>query len=103
VDGLVPDLPGRSEDHDTALDLRSALATLPRRQRATLVLLFYCDLNVDQTAHVLSCSPGTVKSQTAKGLRSLRLALDPATSPAPGSGPAGPTTGKATGRGAADG
>jgi RNA polymerase sigma-70 factor (sigma-E family) len=103
VDGLVPDLPGRSEDHDTALDLRSALATLPRRQRATLVLRFYCDLNVDQTAHVLSCSPGTIKSQTAKGLRSLRLALDPAASPAPGSGPADPTTRKATGRGATDG
>jgi RNA polymerase sigma-70 factor (sigma-E family) len=103
VDGQVPDLPGRSEDHDTALDLRAALAALPRRQRATLVLRFYCDLNVDQAAHVLSCSPGTVKSQTAKGLRSLRLALDPATSPAPGSGPASPMTRKATGRGAADG
>ncbi len=76
VGGHVPDLPGRSEDHDTALDLRSALAALPRGQRVTLVLRFYCDLNVDQTARVLSCSPGTVKSQTAKGLRSLRQALE---------------------------
>lgn len=103
VDGQVPDLPGRSEDHDTALDLRSALAALPRRQRTTLVLRFYCDLNIDQTAHVLSCSPGTVKSQTAKGLRSLRQALEPAMSPAPGSQPASPTGRKATRRGAADG
>jgi RNA polymerase sigma-70 factor (sigma-E family) len=103
VDGQVPDLPGRSEDHDTALDLRSALAALPRRQRTTLVLRFYCDLNIDQTAHVLSCSPGTVKSQTAKGLRSLRQALEPAMSPAPGSEPASPTGRKATRRGAANG
>jgi RNA polymerase sigma-70 factor (sigma-E family) len=103
VDGRVPDLPGRSEDHDTALDLRAALATLPRRQRATLVLRFYCDLNIDQTAQVLNCSPGTVKSQTAKGLRSLRLALDPAMSPLPGSGPVSSTTRKVTGRGAVDG
>jgi RNA polymerase sigma-70 factor (sigma-E family) len=103
VDGQVPDRPGRSEDHDTALDLRAALATLPQRQRATLVLRFYCDLNIDQTAHVLSCSPGTVKSQTAKGLRALRLALDPAMSPALGSGTASAMTRKATGRGATDG
>ncbi len=101
--GWCPIWPGGARDHDTALDLRAALAALPRRQRATLVLRFYCDLNVDQTAHVLSCSPGTVKSQTAKGLRSLRLALDPAMSPAPGSGPVGPAGRKATGRGAADG
>jgi DNA-directed RNA polymerase specialized sigma24 family protein len=42
------------------------------------VLRFYCDLTIDQTAQVLTCSPGTVKSQTAKGLESLRRALDPA-------------------------
>ena len=103
VDGLVPDLPGRGEDHDTALDLRAALATLPRRQRATLVLRFYCDMNVDQTAHVLSCSPGTVKSQTAKGLRSLRLALEPAMSRSRGSGPAGPAARQTIERGVVDG
>ena len=84
MDGQVPDLPGQSQDQDTALDLRSALAALPRRQRATLVLRFYCDLNVDQTARVLSCSPGTVKSQTAKGLRSLRQALEPSIGQTPG-------------------
>jgi RNA polymerase sigma-70 factor (sigma-E family) len=77
--GQVPDLPGHSADHDAALDLRSALAELPSRQRATLVLRFYCDLNIDQAAHVLGCSAGTVKSQTAKGLDSLRRALEPVT------------------------
>jgi DNA-directed RNA polymerase specialized sigma24 family protein len=48
---------------------------LPPRQRAALVLRFYCDLNVDQSAQVLNCSPGTVKSQTAKAISTLRRAL----------------------------
>jgi RNA polymerase sigma factor (sigma-70 family) len=63
-------------DPDTALDVRGALASLPPRQRATLVLRFYCDLNVDQAARVLGCSTGTVKSQTAKALAGLRRALE---------------------------
>ena len=54
------------------IDMRAALARLPRRQRATLVLRFYCDLTIDQAAELLGCSPGTVKSQTAKALSSLR-------------------------------
>jgi len=64
-------------DHDAALDVRTALAGLPPRQRATLVLRFYCDLSVDEAARALGCTPGTVKSQTAKGLQSLRQALEP--------------------------
>jgi len=83
--GNLPDTAGQAPDADDALDVRSALAGLPPRQRATLVLRFYCDLNVDQTARALGCSAGTVKSQTAKALASLRRALDPAT----GMGPAG--------------
>jgi hypothetical protein len=42
---------------------------------ATLVLRFYCDLTVEQTAEVLDCTAGTVKSQTARGLESLRRYL----------------------------
>jgi len=40
------------------------------------VLRFYCDLSVEEAADVLRCSAGTVKSQTARGLDSLRRALD---------------------------
>ncbi|MBC3841310.1 sigma-70 family RNA polymerase sigma factor [Streptacidiphilus sp. 4-A2] len=53
-------------DLDAALDLRQALAALPNRQRATVVLRYYCDLTVEQTAEALNCSTGTVKSQTAR-------------------------------------
>jgi len=52
--------------------LRSALAGLTRRQRATVVLRYYCDLSEAETAATLGCSVGTVKSQAAKGLDRLR-------------------------------
>jgi RNA polymerase sigma-70 factor (sigma-E family) len=77
LSGKLPDRAAVRHDSDTAMDMRAALAALPPRQRATLVLRFYCDLNVDQAALVLSCSPGTVKSQTAKALEALRRALGP--------------------------
>jgi RNA polymerase sigma-70 factor (sigma-E family) len=77
LDAAVPDLPVVEPDLAAALDIRAALAGLPPRQRATVVLRFYCDLNVDQAARVLGCSTGTVKSQTAKGLDALRRALGP--------------------------
>ncbi len=82
--GRVADSPAAAVDHDAALDLRAAVSALPPRQRATLVLRFYCDLNVDQAAEILGCSPGTVKSQTAKALAAVRRTLRPA--PAAGSG-----------------
>jgi len=71
------DAPGGSVDHDAQLDVQAALAALPPRQRATLVLRFYCDLPVEETARELGCSVGTVKSQTSKGLEALRHALGP--------------------------
>jgi RNA polymerase sigma-70 factor (sigma-E family) len=58
-----------------AVDLRRVLDTVPPRQRAVLILRFWLDLPVEQTAEVLGCSPGTVKSQTAHGLDRLRKAL----------------------------
>ena len=78
LSGWLPERPGRAADHDAVIDLRDALARVPPRQRATLVLRYYSDLTVDQTAKVLGCSAGTVKSQTAKGLIALRRALEPA-------------------------
>jgi len=77
VTANVPDAPAASQDPDRALDLQAAVAGLPPRQRAVLVLRYYCDLNIDQTAAALQCSTGTVKSQTAKALAGLRTALGP--------------------------
>ena len=59
--------------------LLPAVMDLPVRQRAVLVLRYFQDLSVEQTAEVLGCSIGTVKSQTHHALTKLREALgDPA-------------------------
>lgn len=63
-------------DIDASLDLRAALAALPPRQRAAVVLRYYCDLSVDQAATALECSPGNVKSQSARGIDTLRRILE---------------------------
>jgi RNA polymerase sigma-70 factor (sigma-E family) len=52
--------------------LLRGLAALPPRQRAVLVLRYFEDLSEAQTALMLGCSVGTVKSQTARGLARLR-------------------------------
>jgi RNA polymerase sigma-70 factor (sigma-E family) len=61
---------------DLRRDVVAALARLPRRQRAVVVMRYYLDLGEADVARELSCSVGTVKSQAAKALAHLRA--DPA-------------------------
>lgn len=63
-----------AEDRDA---VRAALGSLGPSQRAVLVLRFFCDLSVEQTAAVLDCSTGNVKSQSARGIATLRRLLAP--------------------------
>jgi len=57
------------------LAVLEALARVPPRQRAVLVLRYWEDLSIDEAAEVLGCSTGTVKSQAARGLQTLRELL----------------------------
>jgi RNA polymerase sigma-70 factor (sigma-E family) len=61
--------PDRTGDRDRLVRL---LAALGPRQRAVVVLRFYFDRSVEETAELLGVSVGTVKSQSARGLETLR-------------------------------
>lgn len=71
-----PDLPGAEVEPDQGIDVLRALATLPRGQRAAVVLRYWEDQSVAQTAKLLKCGEGTVKSQCAKGIAALRRELE---------------------------
>lgn len=72
---VLPERPAGVDEY-AGVDLRravtDALQQLPRRQRAVVVLRYYCDLSERDVAEALGCSEGTVKSQAAKGLAALR-------------------------------
>jgi RNA polymerase sigma-70 factor (sigma-E family) len=79
LDGAPAVADGRARDLlvglETRAELLDALARLTPRQRAVLVLRYFNDLTEAQTAEVLGCSPGTVKSNASRGLARLREVL----------------------------
>jgi RNA polymerase sigma-70 factor (sigma-E family) len=88
----LPDQPARAgatdggdpaDRHAAGDQVRRALATLPRQQRAVLALRYFEDLPEAEVARLLGCSAGTVKTHTHRGLRALRDALGPGLDTAP--------------------
>lgn len=73
----LPEVASRDGIADAALrlDVLRALAALPTRQRAAVVLRYFDDLSEAETATALGCSVGTVKSQTSRALDKLRKTL----------------------------
>jgi RNA polymerase sigma-70 factor (sigma-E family) len=82
----LPERPVEPQAPETRMVVLDALATLRPRARAVVVLRYWEDLSVEQVAEVLGCSPGNVKSHTARALVKLRAVLGEAMT---GYGPAG--------------
>lgn len=73
----MPDAPtpDATVDIDRRLALTRALDELPPQQRAAVVLRYFEDLTLEQTAAALGCSLGTAKSQTSRALSKLRRSV----------------------------
>ncbi len=79
LSGDTRELPERAvepQGPELRLDLTHALATLPPKARAVVVLRYWEDMSIAQVAAQLGCSPGNVKSQSARALDKLRRLLD---------------------------
>jgi RNA polymerase sigma-70 factor (sigma-E family) len=74
----LPEVPAAAPDSEMSVTLTNALAKLPPRARAIVVLRYWEDMSVGEVAAVVGCSVGNVKSQSARGLDKLRQLLGPA-------------------------
>ena len=65
-------------DVDASIDLRRAIAALPRRQQEAVVLHYLADLPVDQVATVMRCENGTVKAHLWKARQLMAQRMEEA-------------------------
>lgn len=65
---------GGERDVATTVAVRDAVARLPQRQRTAILLRYYADLSVRDTAAAMGCAEGTVKALTFKAIAALREA-----------------------------
>ncbi len=66
----------RSRDTDAGVDVEHAVASLPERQRLAVDCFYFADLSVADTAAVMGCSEGTVKSTLSDARARLRPLLE---------------------------
>jgi len=75
-EGREPVAPDATDEIARRAGLLQALLVLPLRQRATVILRHLEGMSERETAAVLGCSEGTVKSQNARALGTLRTFMD---------------------------
>ena len=75
---LPPEKAATSENRQLVRDL---LSQLPERQREAVVLRFFEEMSVEQTARTMDCAEGTVKATIHQALRSLRRKMEPLLAP----------------------
>lgn len=71
----LPETAARGADVERDDAMWRAVQSLPTKQRAAVVLRYYEDLSEAETARILNCSLGNVKSQTSRGIAQLRASL----------------------------
>ncbi|MEU8920770.1 SigE family RNA polymerase sigma factor [Kitasatospora sp. NPDC048545] len=73
--GTVPDGPGQPDDPELRLTLVDALGRLAPQDRAVLVLRYWEDRSVEETAAVLQSTPGAVRTRSLRALGRIRAVL----------------------------
>ncbi len=79
--GVIPDHPDPAAEFDPNRDwtrtaVLAALQEISPKQRAVLVLRYFEELSIAETAGALGCTEGTVKSHASRGLAALRAVID---------------------------
>ena len=72
---VVPEVAVVVADSTETITVLAAVRALPPRQRAAVILCYWEDRSIEETAEALGVTAGTVKSQCSKGLEALRSAL----------------------------
>ncbi len=75
VTGPLATVPDPAVQAGNEAQVRALLAELPRRQRAAVVLRYFCDLSDAEIAHAMACSPGTVRAYLSRAMARMRVDL----------------------------
>jgi RNA polymerase sigma-70 factor (sigma-E family) len=88
-DARLPPVADGAQAQVDRMAIVSAVRSLPARQREVVILRFFADLSVSETAVAIGASEGTVKTHTSRALTALREALTDKTTES--TNPKGPT------------
>lgn len=76
MDHKVEAPPEQAAGEETREKIRALLGELPERQREAVLLRYFEELSVEETATAMNCAVGTVKATVFQALRALRLKLE---------------------------